>query len=288
MVTGSSWLSDPIPRPLLITGSSVAGFLLVGLFVFLGFPYDRLGELAAFHLEQSTGYQIEIRKIEPRLTIGGPGLKLSDLDIRAGEGRSYRIQRLRVRPAWSLGWLRAQPALHLDIETPDGRALGILEIASEPGWRGVIQAVDLAQLPLPSRVGLGLAGRLDADLDLRLREDGPAGSFSLEARDGSIQHPALPLAVPFTRLAANVDLGSERFAAVVRSFELEGPLIMLQAQGSLGRGAQPREQAVDLDVQLQAPNPTTQALMQGFGVALDAEGRTRVHIGGSLESPQVR
>jgi len=286
--SSSSWLSDPIPRPLLITGSTIAGVLLVALFVFLGFPYDRLAELVTLQIEQSSGYQVAIRKIEPRLTIGGPGLKVSDVEVRNGAGWSYQISRLRVRPAWSLGWLRGRPALHLDVDAGDGHAVGTLVVASDPAWQGALEAVDLARVPVPNAQGLGLTGILDADLDLQLHSDGPAGSITLQARDGSIRHAALPLAVPFTRLGARVDLGGESFAAVVHGFDLEGPVVVVHAQGSVGRGAGPREQALDLTLELQVPNPTTQALLQGFGVALDANGSTRVHVGGSLERPQVR
>lgn len=288
MSSAVTWLTDPIPRRLLIAGGSAATVILVGLFVFLGFPYDRLAEFAARQVAAGTGYELSVRQISPRITIGGPGLELRDLRVRASSGRSFDVERSRVRPAWSLSWLRGRPAVHLDVRTGAGSAAGVLVLAHEPAWKGRLVAVDLAGLPLPETGGTGFSGTLDADVDLQLREGVPSGQLSLAARDGSIRHAALPVAIPFSRLDARLDLGSEGAIAVIHSLALAGPMLELDAKGRIGQPAQLGLHPLDLALDLRVQNPLLLGLLQGAGVPLAADGSTSLRLGGSLEAPQVR
>ena len=73
-------LEAPIPRPLLWVGAPTLGLVLVLVFVFLGFPYSDLIPVASREIGRTTGSQVDIGKIEPKITLGGPGFTL--LDVR--------------------------------------------------------------------------------------------------------------------------------------------------------------------------------------------------------------
>jgi hypothetical protein len=188
----------------------LAGALLFLLFLHLGFPYDRLAWRLAERLGQVTQTQIRFGELEPRLSLGGPGLEVVGVTATPAAGAPIQIERAFLRPAWSLAWLRGRPALHIDLT-----------------------GVDLANLPLAAALPQSsLQGQADLRLELVLGGETPEASGRFSARDGSLGLPGLPAPVPFTSFAGELAYGGEPPRA--RGRDARGSLVSVLAGGSLG------------------------------------------------------
>ncbi len=122
--------------------------LLTLLFMYRGFPYDRIGESLARSLSRSTGARVTVQELGPHFQLAGPGIEIIGVHIATPDGTNWSIERARLRPAWSLSWLRLEPAVHTRIEIPGGVAEGIFTLAEPLDWQGRLQEVDLARLPV--------------------------------------------------------------------------------------------------------------------------------------------
>ncbi len=287
MTTPNSFLEAPIPRPLLWVGIPIAAVVLIALFVFLGFPYARVADLAGRQLSEASGHEISIGEIHPRITIGGPGFSVSNLVLTSEQRQRYEIDPLRLRPAWSLSWLRGQPALHVDLTSAMGKAVGTVVLGDEPGWEGNLSQLDLAQLPLPTGSGVALSGRLDADADLTLAANGPSGVLHFAAADGTLSHSRLPIDIEYTTVQGDIVLG-EKSLAEIRELVLDGPTLSAAVTGNVARGQKRGRELLDLSVELQLKPSPMRAMLRGLGVALDADGRTSFSLGGTVQSPKLR
>src|SRR5262245_35605761 len=180
-----------------------AGFVLWRL------PYDRAAAPLAAALGRATALEIEIEALAPRLSWLGPGLEARGVRAAAPNGVALRIEALRLRPAWSLAWLRLRPVLWLAADLAGGRGAGELAL-SPASVSGLVTGADLAALPLGALwPGAALRGRLDATLALRAEPHGAAGAIALDARDGSAALPTLPVPLPFDTLTARLELGED-------------------------------------------------------------------------------
>ena len=262
----------------------VAGLLLTALFVARGFPYERLAERLSAAVARNTPLALHVRELGPSLSPLGPGVRATDLRLTAPDGTALRIDALRLRPAWSLCWLRLRPCFRVAAELAGGSVDGTL--GSAPSFDGELSAIDLAQLPLGALwPGGALSGRIDATVDLSAAAQGPEGSIALEAREGSIGVPRLPLPLPFETLSARLSLGGDAMLRI-DGLELLGPGLELRGEGALGRAADPAQAPLDLRIGIEAEAPLADGL-RSLGVRLGRDGRGSLHLTGTPARPVV-
>lgn len=263
-----------------------AGALLFLLFLHLGFPYERLAARAAARLGQATQSQIEIGSLAAGFSLAGPGLAASNVTAVTRTGSILQLERVFLRPAWSLAWLRANPAVYVDAVGDFGEAQGVATLRAA-GFHGRLRRVELAQLPVLAELpGAVLSGLADLDLDLESSEAGPEGSGAFEVRDGMLGVPGLPVPLPFSSLVGELRFGGENLAEL-SDLVLEGPLVSLRANGTLGHAASVAAAALQLHLELTA-QPDARAPLQAAGIALAADGTTQLEITGTPGRPQIR
>ncbi len=286
MASAIQLLEGPIPRPLLWIGTPIAGFCLVVLFVFLGFPYEMLAGSLAARLSDASGNEVYIRDLEPRITLAGPGMSLRHVEVTTPQNARYAFDPISIRPAWSTSWLSLEPAVYIDLGSPYGDASGTVVVAENASFDGGFSNVDLERLPASLPGGVELTGIIDADADLTLSSDGPIGELTLQARSGMIVHPNLPIPLEFDSLTAHIEMGRQHWLDV-HQFALDGPILSSRVTGHIeaGRG---NNQPLDLAVGIEIKTPPMQAMLRGFGVALDGEGRADFKVGGTVASPKMR
>ncbi len=287
MASPVEFLEAPIPRPLLWVGVPIAALALIGVLVFLRFPYGEFAPLMSRVLSDATGGEVHVGDIEPALTIGGPGMAARDIRIVGAGRQRFDIDPLRVRPAWSSSWLSGEPALKIEAESAAGRVDGIAVLGNEPSWSGEIAEVDLARLPVLPSMGLTLSGTLTAAAELTLSELGATGPLSFDANSGRIEHAMLPVGIDYERISADLMLGGGAIVAV-HNFDLEGPALSASVTGSVLRGREPGEPQLDLAVEIEIKNPLLRAAVQGVGVRVDGRGRSAFSVRGTPSAPRMR
>jgi type II secretion system protein N len=279
-----------LPRPLRLFGLPLAALLLIGFFVFLGFPWERVREAVERAASGASGARVAFAELSPGLSLGGPVLVARgvSIDARAGSA-AWKLDEVRLRPAWSLAWLRGHPAVSADVRAPEGRLAGVFRIGPEPGFDGRVEDVALARLPLGDAVPeLALDGLASADVDLRAGGGaGPEGHVKLEVRDGSIALPGMPMALPFESLDADVELGGELLARL-SDVSFQGPMLALVGSGTIGAAASAADAPLDLQIQIEAREPAARPVLESLGIRLGRDGKGSARIGGSLGAPQVR
>jgi type II secretion system protein N len=277
-----------LPRRLVAVVLPLALLVLVGIFLLALFPYGRFHELVVARLSQATGARVSLEHLEGGLSIGGPSLTATSLLLRWPDRRALLLERTSVRPAWSLSWLRGEPALHLEATGPAGSIDGSVWPSSEPAFAGQVRGIQLSLLPLDHLANpLPVLGRLDALIDLRTGPAGSIGEIRFEAREGSIALPSLPFDVPYQEAHGDVER-SESGAFVVRELELTGPMLSASATGSIAANRRPEEGALDLEVDLVVVDPTLRSMVQSYGLQLDADGAARLQVSGTVSRPILR
>jgi len=280
-------LEAPIPRPLLWIGTPIAAFVLIVVFSFLRFPYDELARPLTQQISAATGADVAIGHIEPRITIGGPGIAVHDIQlVRPGRPR-VAVDVLRLRPAWSTSWFKGDPAFKVEAESAIGSADGVMVLGDAMAWTGEFIDVDLANLPLPLPRGLLLAGRVTAAADVVLLPEGPSGPLSFDASAGTVQHPMIPLPLDFERINGDLLLGGDALLNV-RSFELDGPVAFATVSGQVRRGARSGDEQLALAIDVELKSQQLRGLVSGLGVPIDARGRTAFDLGGTTSAPQPK
>jgi type II secretion system protein N len=283
----SSRLDAPIPRPLLYVGVPLAGLLLTSFFIFLGFPYQQLADRLSHEVEESTGVRLAFSGLGPHLGLLGPGFAADGVDAVLADGQNLRIDRLVVRPGWSLQWLRLRPAIHIDLESPVGAIKGNAILGSVQGWDGELRDVQIAKIPLPKApAGLEIEGTVNADIDLLIYESGPDGSLSFEISDGFLAHRELPVGIPYKAMRGELQLGGDQFA-VVDSFEIDSPVVSGQMAGSIGHAPSSADGPLALEGKLLVRDQNTRGIFRNMGVRFDTEGNANIKIGGKLSQPKV-
>jgi type II secretion system protein N len=275
------------PRPLGIAGIALACALLTLGFVLLRFPFDLLGRRMAAELERASGTQIAFASLEPRLTIAGPGLAASGVRVATPDGVAFAAESLRLRPAWSLSWLRLAPALHVQLEGLPGSLAGVVTLGAQPGFAGALAAVDLARLPLAGLwPGVALSGSIDAQIDLRSGAAGPEGEVALRAAEGSFQAPGLPFPVPFQRVEGQLRLGDGNLLEV-GSLEAQGPLFSAKLSGRIGSAPRAADAPLDLLVDFEVAPPFRPGI-ESLGVRVGRDGKGRLQIAGTPAAPKLQ
>jgi type II secretion system protein N len=278
-----------LPRSLRWLGPPFAALFLIGFFVFLGFPWARISDAASRAVSQATGTRVRFAELSPGLSAGGPVLVARGVEIDAGGGGgAWKLDEARLRPAWSLAWLRGRPALAADVRAPEGHVDGVFHAGPEPGFDGRIEGVALARLPLDRFLPtLTLDGVATADVDLRRTEAGPAGSVALEVRDGSLALAGMPMALPFETLEAEIELGGELLAKL-SDVSFQGPMLAIEGGGTVGAAADLADAPLDLKLEVEVREPAARPALQSLGFRLDRDGKGSAVVGGTLGAPEVR
>jgi type II secretion system protein N len=275
----------------LIVLMPLAAIALTTFFVFVRFPYDRLADTLSQQIEASSGIKLEIGEFSPHLFLLGPGLLIRDAQAEWGRGKAAQIHEIAVRPAWSLKWLFASPALFVRVESPRGRGEGIVAFGWRGGWSGSLEAVDLDLVPLDALVAeFDVDGVLTADVDLHetgADEGQPSleGALSFEVTDGSASVPRFPVALPFDVLKGELVFGGE-YVAQVSSLELHGPMVRADVEGSVGIADAPGNEPLALDVTIEVKDDSLKTMFRRAGVRLERDGTTSFQIGGTLSHPR--
>lgn len=274
-----------LPRRLVRIGLPLASLALVLIFLLILFPYGRFRDIAVARLAQATGASVSLDDLDGGISVGGPSLSATNLLLRWPDRRELLLERARVRPAWSFSWLRGEPALHLEVEGPAGRAVGTVWQIPDLAFAGRLRGVELSLLPLdPLDDPLPLLGRLDAEIDLRAGPNGPTGSIRFESWDGSIALPQIPFGIPFQEVRGEVER-AESGLIEVREFELSGPMLSATAQGSIAASHRPEESVLDLEGELVVVDPAVRQMVQPYGIRFDPDGAARFRISGTLSRP---
>ncbi len=281
---GTGWVPKSGVRRILLI--AVAYLALTSLFVMLRFPIDRLTPRVAALASDASGARVSIAELEFHLVALMPELSAIGVDLSWPAGTRLRLDRVRVRPAWSLSWLRGDPSLALSLRSGSGRIRGTARLGDAPSVRGAVTDFDLARLPATLFEGTGFAfdGHLDADFDIVTREAGIEGPITLHASDGSLSLPMLPMGVPFETLEGALALGGEMMLTV-HSLALEGPLVALAGSGTVGRAPASELAPLALAARLEVREPALRQLFASSGVDLGAEGVAELSIGGTVGNP---
>jgi len=280
------------PRWLVIASYPVAAIVLILFFIFLGFPYNQLALRLSQIVESKMDVQLRIGDLSPQLGLGGPGLAASEVHARIGDKRPIVLERLVLRPAWSLSWLRAQPAIHIDVTSEVGDVSGTLTVggSSHWSWDGTLEHLDLDLLPLEMIETFDLGGTLDATVDLQRAlasaGGGLVGMVEFDLREGTFRTKGLPIALPFESFHGRLDFGGEKYITLSGA-ELQGPLLEGTLQGDVGYATASGAQPISIDVAFQLGD---EGLASIFGaVARPGEdGRSHLQITGTLDSPVIR
>ncbi len=270
-----------------VAAVALAGVALTGFLMVLRFPYDRLAMFIAQRLEQRTGARVSLGPVSLALVRWAPGIAATGVQITQRDGTRLDLDRLGVRPALAFAWLAGNPAIATEVESARGGASGVVTFGSAPGFSGTLRDVDLEQLP-QQRIGapLHMKGRIDADLDVTLREAGPEGDVDFEARDGMLTHPNLPLPMPFQKLDGELQLGGQGWANI-RKLELTSPLASGHASGTIGRAPEFASAPLALEIELTVSG-AVQGSLRSQGVAIGNDGQIHAKVSGTPARPVVR
>jgi type II secretion system protein N len=279
--------SPALPRSVRIFGIPAVGLLLVGLFIYLGFPYAKLGDRIATEVQRRHGVRVDFESVRPRLRLAGPGIQASGVRATFPGGEALRIERVALRPAWSMAWLRGDRAVYTEVESDLGNLTGTIVLGGSNGFSGDLEQVAVGRLPLARAFPLGsLDGVLDAAVDILVGEQGPEGRASFEARDGSLDIKGLPMAIPFETLSGELDFGGETLIAVNR-LDLAGPMASANVTGSVLQAASFEEAPLRLEAQIEA-KADLQPAMREAGVRFDRNGKAKVRVTGTVALPNIR
>ena len=264
-----------------------AGVALTLLFMVLRFPYDRLADRIAMAVEAGSGARVQLGEVSLGLVRWAPGLTAETMRVQMPSGTRIDFDRVGVRPALALSWLRLDPALATEVEGALGSARGVITLGDAGGFRGRLESVSLGDLPAEWKSGpLVIEGLADADIDLVRGGAGSEGVVLFEAREGLLQHPELPLVVPYDTIEGEIALGGERMAAIQR-FELMSPLARGRITGTVGNAASFAQAPLDLDIELTVSDAIRGSL-NAQGVQVGQDGKIRMSVLGTPAKPIVR
>jgi type II secretion system protein N len=277
-----------LPRPLLWIGVPLAGLLLIALFVYLNLPWERFRSQLARQLEAASGARVSLGGLAPSFGATGPGLLLEQLRLEWPDASALAFDQARLRPAFSLAWLRGNPALAIAASAGQGQVEGTLVWGASPAWDGDLRQLELEHLPLePFAPGVALTGLGTLDADVRFAAEGPEGTLGLEAQEGSLAHPGLPIALPFQTLTGVLNLGGEQTAEIV-SLALRGPLLDADLEGTIGRAPAPGHEPLRLSLRIALHDPALAGALEPLGVPFDSDGSAKLQILGTLARPEIR
>jgi hypothetical protein len=247
------------------------------------FPFARLAPALGARIQRETGVAAQIGALRARLSALGPVLEASDVTLRWPSGEVVSLGRVAVRAARPGAWLRGVPTAHVRADSSFGTLEADLsrELAS-----GEVAGLDLARLPAPwlGRGGSAFDGPLTVRFELTRPARAWGGNVALAGSAGSLALPGWPVAIPYDRVAGSARL-DERGTLHVDSLALTGPMLTAHAAGTIGGPAGRGTGAVALGIDLERVDPALLPSLAQSGVALDAEGKGRLSLTGTLAEP---
>jgi type II secretion system protein N len=268
-------------------GLALACAFLVAVFSLVLFPWERFGARLAQQLSDATGAEVALAGLEGGLSLGGPALHARDVRLRWPDGAQLELRSAGVRPAWSLSWLRGQPAVHVDLDGPAGRIAGTVWPGLD-AFDGSVQGLDPAALPARFFGGdfPPLTGRVDATGSVSAADGVLIGRLVLDARDGALVLPESPVAIPFDRLEGELSREPSG-AATLHRIDLEGPLVSLEGRGSLAAASALEQAAVDLELNVRRLDPALGPALSALGLPASAARGGVLRISGTLGAPEL-
>ncbi len=280
-------LEAPIPRPLLCIATPLIAIVLVVVFVFLGFPYSKFIPFASQALGRMSGSEIRIGEIQPRLTLGGPGFSVHDVSMAAEGQDPIGFDRLKIRPAWSTAWLRAEPAFAVDMASPLVVADGTITLGEGPGFDGAISILDLALIPMSSNSPFALTGAVSVKGHLKMIGGQPSGAVDIKATSGSATHRSIPVPLEYEAIEGRIEMGDDPWLRL-KDLRMEGPLFSGIADGFVSRPEANLPAPLDIGIKVEVKNAPFQMVLSGLGINLDAGGRASFKLGGTVQNPDIR
>jgi len=258
--------------------------LLLAVFLAARFPYRRLLPPLLGAASAATGADVQVADLGLGVGLGGPELVASGVVLRWPTAADVSLDEVRVRPAWSLSWLRGAPLWHVAARGAPGSFHGVVSpLRVEGGWTDV----DTDALPW---VVLGavapLHGRLSGDVALAQADGAWSGSASVAGGEGSVDLPGLPVAIPFVSLAAQLAVAPAQLT--LSSARLEGPLVTANVAGTAtAAGGAFSVWPLDLDVEIEQVDPALRSYLGPLGIPVDGQGHARLRVTGSLSAPYL-
>ena len=262
----------------------VAAVLLTLTLMYVRFPYERFIPGAEIAFEKATGVGLRIGQIDPWPSLMGPGLSLGPLYVDLPVGARLTLEEMRVRPAWSVSWLRGDVTLALEFHDEFFGGQILLGLGETTALSGQLVDLDLASVhPKLLAKGLAIDGFSDVDLDLVLAEAGAEGRVHLNVTQGSFRHPQLPMELPFETVIGELQLGGDSWLTV-ESFAIDSPLLVGEISGTVG--PPPRSQ-LDLRGEFEAKQGA-RAPLRTRGLQVARDGSVSVSIQGAASRPLIR
>ena len=258
--------------------------LLIAVFLAMRFPYQRLLPPVLEVARAATGAEIAVADVGLGLGLGGPHVVASGVRLRWPGTKELSLDAVRVRPAWSLGWLSGAPVWHVDAAGPPGAWTGVV---APDRVEGEWSEVDTDALPWELLGALApLHGRLSGEVELS-RSDGIwLGSAELSGSEGSVDLPGLPVAIPYVALEAQLEVAPALIT--LSAGRIEGPLVTASLGGtaSAGPGAF-SAWPLDLAVEIEQVDPALRGYLGPLGIPVDGSGRAQVRVTGTLAAPYL-
>ncbi len=268
----------------------IAGVVLVLLFMLRGFPYDAIAHRITSALEPALGARLDIAEFEPTFGLTGPAMQARGVRASFPAAKTLSLDRVLVRPAWSTVWFQGGRAFYVEIDSPNGAAMGVFESGERLSFDGSVQNLDLQQLALidrlPSEAIGGIEGRMDATFSLQMGELGPQGPMSFELHDGSLAIPNMPIALPYQKISGEIELGGDAFLTI-ESLTLEGPIASGTGSGTIAQAASFDLAPLQLEFKLNV-KPALASGARAAGLRVDRKGDTTVRITGTVSAPSLR
>jgi len=263
---------------------ATVALLLTGTFMYVRFPYDRLIPSTQVAFEKATGLSVQIAALSSWPTLRGPGLSAGPLRLEFPAGARLDLDEVRVRPAWSFSWLRGEPSLVVEFQDDLLRGESLVALGEVPSLSGHLLEINLSMLP-PKLLGKGVAleGISEVSFDLQLEETGTIGQLNVAAVQGSVEHPQLPLTLPFVSIDGDIQLGGDAWLTV-RSLEVDSPLLKGDLAGTVGA---PPGSELDIYGEFET-DPQARPALNGGGFTLSRGGTLNLAIHGSAARPVFR
>jgi type II secretion system protein N len=283
MAQSESIFVAPLPKALVKFATPIAALLLTTFFILWDFPYHHLTSRVTAALG------VEFEAANSRLTVGfdGIGFRFDDVRVELPTGDVYDLDWARVGAGWSPSWLVATPTIFFEIASPIGAAKGSFRMGDDPSGSGSITDAPVGELSfIKSLLPILITGTLSAEAELETSGGEPLGPLSFKLQDGTIDHPDMPIEIPFTELAGRLAFGGEQFVKV-EAFDLLGPMLNLSISGKVEHPATNGDRAIDLELNFTDVAPGVRSMVQMLGISVEKDGTLTLEIGGTLDNPSL-
>lgn len=261
-------------------GIALGALAMTLAFAAARFPWHELTPRAEAAASQAAGVQIDLGSIGFEFGKLGVAVQAADVRIAWPVGQTLQFERVYLRPALSLSWFVGEPSLRVLTEGGPGDFDGV---AGQTGLTGSFDVRESAELPWTTEPPI--TGSLVGVLDLALTNGPVGGTIEFEGREGSLLPPGLPIAIPYDRLTAAIQLTET--GVTLDPVVVEGPLAAGQVTGTITPPAGRWELArLDLVVELDHFDEGLSQIMQGQGLPLAAGSRLTIQ--GTASNPRIR